>query len=142
VHIHEITPGFPVYEHFQARLEQDGGSVGHFEWYDQRHPLVPPDVYWDSRAPKIDFHIGVALLPWSYSEDVLQASNRVTELGWKGCMDRVVVVTSASEAIHDFANHICFDAEMMLLTAVAPSIVRHGSFRFMAAVVDPIPVGH
>jgi len=52
-------------------------------------------------------------------------------------MDRVVVVASTSEAIHDLENYIWDNAEMVVLAPVMPSIVRADPFRFMTAVVNP-----
>lgn len=141
VHIHEITPGFPIHEHLQSRQARGGEAIVQCVWHDHDNPLVPPDGYWPGhRTP--DCHVGVVLLPWSNPEGIRQAGEQIADLGWSGCMDRVVVVASTSEAIHDLENYIWDNAEMVVLAPVMPSIVRADPFRFMAAVVNPFPVGH
>ena len=142
VHIHEITSGFPVHEQLRSRQAWRGDASVQYVWHEPDNPFVTSDQCRDYFAPKIDFHLGVALLPWSNPEQTLQVSDRVGHLGWDGCMDRVIVVASTIEVIRDLEFQICDGAEMMVTAPVEPSMVRVDSFRFMAAVICPFPVGH
>ena len=142
VHVHEITPGFPVLEQLQLRRERVGEASVQCVWHDSGNPLMPSGQYVDFRAPKIDFHVGVALFPWSSPEKILQAGERISELGWSNCMDRVIAIASTAEVIRGLDAYLGVDAEMMNSAPLEPSIVHVDSFRFVAAVFDPQPVGH
>jgi len=139
VHIHEITSDFPLSEHLQALGSE---AIVQCVWHDYDNPLVPLGDYWDHRQRTPDCHVGVVILPWSNPEDIRQAGEQIANLGWSGCMDRVVVVASTREAIHDLENHLWESADMLIMAPVMPSIVRVDPFRMAAVVVNPVPVGH
>ncbi len=142
VHVHEITPGFPILEQLQSRRERVGEASVQCVWHDSDNPLMPSDQYLDPRVPKIDFHIGMALLPWSNPEEIFQAGKRISGLGWSNCMDRVIAIASTAEVIRGLDAYLGVDAEMMNSAPLALSIIQVDSFRFVAAVFDPQPLGH
>lgn len=145
-HLHELTPGFPTRERLEARFGSCGGSLTpSVVWHEVDDSTLPLDGYWDGRS-RDELDIGVAILPWQagekLTEAIVNAGDRVAELAWSGCLDRVVVVATTAAVIHDLENYFCLEAEMTCSAPVVPSALRFGSFRFMAAVLTPIPVGH